>query len=231
MTSNFNRGALVAICGLDGAGKTTQIERVATRLSADYPVYKTRQPTEWFRQLQIVQDFKDKIGDQPELYLAELALLSATDRLRHHRLEVEPQLQAGKLVITDRHVVSTYTSFLASGFKDVAWLRSINRYSLIPDLVVYLDVEPETVVARVRSRPEFKEQEVDVDLVAKTRHYYLSRPWGDDLIPNYQVLDGTLPQEEIERRIIALIERTMSDRHGEPAPSGESEEKQTLNVD
>lgn len=204
----FNkRGLLVALCGLDGAGKTTQLERITTRLSATRNIYKTKQPTDWFREMELVQDFKNLLGDQSELLLGELALLSATDRLRHHRLEVEAELSKGNLVLTDRHIVSTFTSFLASGFTDVEWLKSINRYSLIPDLVVFIDVPPETVIARVKTRTEIKKQEIDLDLVIKTRQAFLDRPWGDDLIPNYHIVDGTAHPDEVEKNILALIDQ------------------------
>lgn len=231
MIPTGSRGTLVAVCGLDGAGKTTQIQRLKGRLAEKYDVYTTKQPTDWFRNLAIVQDFKDLIGDQPEILLAELALLSATDRLRHHREEVEPQLQAGKLVLTDRHVVSTFTSIMASGFVDCEWLRSINRYSLIPDLVVYLDVEPATVVSRVRARKDFKEQEVDLDLVTKTRELYLSRPWGDDLIPNYRIVDGQQAEDGIEQQIVSLIEQTVGARDWRSPPCSAHQEKAQLRLD
>lgn len=206
MTKPFNRrGLLVALCGLDGAGKTTQIERITAKLAATRNVYKTKQPTDWFREMELVQNFKNLLGDQSDLLLAELALLSATDRLRHHRLEVEPELAKGNLVLTDRHIVSTFTSFLASGFTDVEWLKSINRYSLIPDLVIFIDVSAETVIARVKTRTEIKKQEIDLDLVIKTRQAFLDRPWGDDLIPNYHVVDGSAHPDEVEKNILTLI--------------------------
>lgn len=205
MNASLYPGILVAICGLDGAGKSTQVERVASTLARTRSVYATKQPTPWFINQPVIQSFQDLVGGQTDTDIAELALLSATDRLRHQREAIEPHLKSGKLVITDRHIVATFTSFMASGFGDVDWLRKINRYSVIPNLVVYLDIEPSVAIARVKGRGDTKKQEVDIDLVARTRDLYLRRPWGDDLIPNYQILDGTLKPDEIERRIIELI--------------------------
>ncbi len=207
MNASLYPGTLVAICGLDGAGKSTQVARLASTLARTRPVYATKQPTQWFISQPVIQRFQDLAGGEGEADIAELALLSASDRLRHQREDIVPHLESGKLVISDRHIVATFTSFMASGFDDVEWLRTINRYSVIPDLVVYLDIEPNVAIGRVKARGDSKKQEVDFDLVSRTRNLYLSRPWGDDLIPNYQVLDGTMEADEIERRIIELIDQ------------------------
>lgn len=187
----MKRGRLIAVCGIDGSGKTTQIDRLQAHLEGHgVPVITTRQPTDRYRRDALVRSALDlevsfaKVGH-------ELALLSAFDRARHLREEVYPRIEQGVSVITDRYVYSTYAYFMARGVADLPWLMSINRAVPEPDATFYLDVPPEIAVARVAARDGSagKREELDVARMSRVRDVFVSESWGTS--ERFHVIDAT----------------------------------------
>jgi dTMP kinase len=207
------RGKLIALCGVDGAGKTTQLLRLSRHLQQRGAVYLTKQPTDWFRQDPVVRAYLNLELPVTELLLSELALFSSADRLRHLRNELEPRLAAGEIVLTDRHILSAYASFLAGGFTDLEWLMSLNRLMPLPDLAIYLDVEPAVACARIMARDgsSRKCQELDQAFLARMRAAFLEQPWGATYLPHYCVIDGSAPPDTVETRIRTVVDGLFAD--------------------
>src|SRR5690554_6701257 len=100
----------IVLEGLDGAGTTTQVERLARSLSGEgHRVHTTREPSDGFVGVLIRQALRRRIVERTGRQLSPetLALLFATDRVDHLRDEVEPALSAGGVVISDRYVHSS----------------------------------------------------------------------------------------------------------------------------
>ncbi|MEV0195748.1 dTMP kinase [Nonomuraea sp. NPDC050691] len=198
---------LIAFCGIDGAGKSTQIARLARSLEPEREVRITRQPSSEYRNSALVRAFVDDriSAEQAPAALREMAVHAAADRLRHVRTEILPHLARGAVVISDRYVYSTYAYFLARGLDDLQWLIELNRHVPEPDLTFYLDISPETAGARVRARDggSHKREEVNAGRMTRAREVFLTRPWGAG--DSYHVIDGTLPEDEVARRISAHV--------------------------
>jgi dTMP kinase len=201
-------GRLIAFCGLDGAGKSTQIERLAPYLRERGTVYLTTLPTKWFREDPAVRAYLNLDLPPTELVMSELALFSSADRLRHLRTELLPRLAAGEIIVSDRHILSAYTSFLANGFKDLDWLMSMNRLMPVPDLTIYLDVDPSLSCKRILDRDisSRKRQELDQEFLARMRAAYLEQAWGPGYLPNYVIIDGSGSAEAIQEKIRTAID-------------------------
>lgn len=140
--------------GLDGSGKTTQIERLHARLEADgQTVVRVREPggtavSERIRTLLLDPD-------APIVPRAELLLFSAA-RAQVCDEVIRPALHRGDVVLADRFFDST-TAYQGGGrgLADTAWLGGFHRFvtdGLVPDLTVYLRLDPETALARRRAR-------------------------------------------------------------------------------
>ncbi len=143
-------GRLVAICGFDGAGKTTQLSSLAASLrAAGKSVVVTKQPTDWYRGRPEVRSFLANGGSVQEA--EDLARLAARDRRAHIEEVIRPAIGMGYVVVTDRYVFSSIAYFLA---RDVSLplLMSLNAPLPRPDLAVYLDVPPATLHERLRAR-------------------------------------------------------------------------------
>jgi len=139
--------------GIDGCGKTTQLELLAENLiKKGYQVLKLREPggTDLSEKLRdILLNSKEEISSITELFLFEAA--------RSHLVHsvIKPALSAGKIVITDRFYDST-TAYQGYGRGlDIKLIEQFNltaANNIIPDLTFYLDVPYQTACQRSTSR-------------------------------------------------------------------------------
>ncbi len=144
------KGALVAFCGIDGCGKTTQL-RLAEAWLAErgQTVVCTRQPTDSYRSHPAVRRyFRTNVAEGGMLNLVRL---SAEDRRRHVREVIEPALAAGSVVLCDRYYYSAEAFFFARGI-DPKVVREQNRGVPKPLLTVYLDVPTRVCRERILRR-------------------------------------------------------------------------------
>jgi dTMP kinase len=144
-----NRGAFICIEGIDASGKTTQAHRLVRSLRQRGldAVYTTEPSTGEIGKLirYYVLDRKKRMPVTME------ALLFAADRIDHVDKEIKPALQKNKIVVCDRYVYSTL-AYQGAANLDLNWIEQINRFALIPDLALFLDVSPEAVNERMQSK-------------------------------------------------------------------------------
>src|SRR5512137_26082 len=98
------KGLFLVIEGLDGSGKTTQTHLLAQKLSKNYPVNLTAEPSRgkigtFIRQCCLYEDKRLPIEAE--------ALLFAADRIEHLQKEIKPAIDEGKIVICDRYIYSS----------------------------------------------------------------------------------------------------------------------------
>lgn len=173
LTPNKNIGKLITFCGLDGCGKTTQIKLLIEYLeSLEADVFLTKQPTSFVRQSDIFRTFMDTPFHDSFDYRS-LSLLAASDRVQHSNRIILPALQEGRMVISDRYFYSCLSNLRARGYVNDKWIYEISEFIPNPDIAFFLDVDVETAISRVRSRPEEKDRYIDVELQYKLRQEYL----------------------------------------------------------
>jgi dTMP kinase len=151
-------GLLIVFEGGEGAGKSTQVRRLAEVLQTyGRSVVVTREPGATpigARIREIVLDKPDADVAAPLAPRAE-ALLYAADRAHHVATVINPALQRGAIVITDRFVDSSL-AYQGAGrtlpHDEVRWLSSWATGGLRPDLVVLLDVDPVVGLSRAAER-------------------------------------------------------------------------------
>ncbi|HLO17738.1 MAG TPA: dTMP kinase [Anaerolineales bacterium] len=196
-----NPGKLFVFCGLDGSGKTTQVNLLARRLEKEmFSIYLTSEPTPWYLRDPLVQNYFAE-GQIDENGLAALALFSAADRARHVREAIIPNLNAGKMVISSRYVFSAYAYFFARGLRDQTWLETINRYAIDPDLTFFLDLEPEVALSRISQRGDkAKREEMNLSRIREIRQRFLSFASDD-----FCVLDANRGEDELHQQIISIL--------------------------
>lgn len=212
-------GALVALCGVDGSGKSTQVRLLAEHLQRTHRVHTTRQPTTAFREDPMMRALMHGLVTGQEFVEAgpEIGLFAAADRYRHIRTEVVPRLRAGEVVISDRYVYTCYAYSKARGFSDLRWVREINRFVPVPDATFYLDVSAETAARRIMARGDVpREEELDLSAIEQARAVFREQPWGRD--ERYHVLDGTRPVDELAAEIRELTEKALSGKTGLAGP-------------
>ncbi|SER72164.1 dTMP kinase [Natrinema salaciae] len=152
---------LVTLEGLDGSGKTTVWEALHDR----YPdAVFTREPTNdsWYGDA-VYRSIEDDDADP----LAELFLYTA-DHADHLSRLIEPALERGDLVISDRYSDSRFAyqgaSLESATGHDIddplEYVVDVHRpFSIEPDLTIYLDVDPETAATRAGTTNKFERAE------------------------------------------------------------------------
>ncbi|WP_084736490.1 dTMP kinase [Cystobacter ferrugineus] len=152
------RGLLIVLEGLDGAGTTTQVERLAAALKAEgHSVLTTREPSDGPVGVLIRQALTGRVvlpGGAGPLAPETLALLYAADRTDHLRARVLPALEAGQVVLSDRSVLSSLAYQGAS--LPMEWVEAINSHAIPADLTLFVQVSIEVAARRraVRGGPE-----------------------------------------------------------------------------
>lgn len=144
------RGAFIVLEGLDGAGTTTQLERLSSVLRGEgHRVFATREPSDGPIGTQIRQALTGRLvlpqGAGP-LTAETLALLFAADRMDHLAAQVEPALARGELVLCDRYVLSSLA--YQGSTLPMQWVGELNARALAPDLTLFIDVNAATAASR-----------------------------------------------------------------------------------
>ena len=145
----MNGGRLVAFEGIDGCGKSTQLERLAARLRAlDCDVVTTREPTEFPSGQRIREMARSGVPLAAEQELRWFV----EDRRVHVAEVIAPALRAGQIVLTDRYFLSTVAYQGARGLDHEQILADSEAEFPIPDLVVLLEIDPQIGLDRVHAR-------------------------------------------------------------------------------
>jgi dTMP kinase len=206
------RGRFIVLEGLDGAGTTTQAERLAQALRAQgQQVLTTREPSEG----PVGQLLRRALTGQLQRKLTSqaLALLFAADRIDHLQSEVLPALEAGTQVICDRYVLS---SLAYQGVDSpMEWVATLNAEARAPDLTLFLEVDVATAAKRRAARggaPELFEVDALQRKIAQQYQVAIRRQQRKERIVK---IDGTLPLEQVTREALAVL---TSRKWSEPAP-------------
>ncbi|MFA6450564.1 MAG: dTMP kinase [bacterium] len=153
-------GRFIVIEGIDGAGTTTQAALLCGKLrDRGMECELTREPSGGPIG-RLIRDFLEKrITPLRDVYGDEfaerdaLSLLFTADRMDHLYREVIPRLRAGAHVVSDRYLHST----CAYQMKDeghLDWILSLHKYAPAPDLTIYIDLQPQDALARIRMRSD-----------------------------------------------------------------------------
>lgn len=189
--------------GIDGAGTTTQTERLVAHLRArGRRAEATREPTggpigRVLRELLLGQH---RLPGGAGVGGSTMALLFAADRLDHLAREVEPLLAAGSDVVSDRYLLSSLA--YQAEETDRAWVASLARGVRRPELTILVDL-PIAVAAERRQRAGRPVERYDADsYLARVAENYreLAREHGA------VVIDGTGTPDEVGQAIAALAD-------------------------
>ena len=172
MRKNETPGFLITFCGLDGCGKTTMMKRLIAELQKDHGIFATKQPTKAVRNSEIFRTYMD-CPDHDAFDYRSLSLLAASDRLQHVNKVIEPEMNQGKIVLSDRYFYSCLSNLRARGFEEDTWIYEIAKSVIKPDIAFFFDLPVEEAIARVRCRPNEKNRYIDIELQNRLRKEYI----------------------------------------------------------
>ena len=199
----MKQGKFIVIEGLDGSGKSTQIQRLADYFkSRDEKDYITAEPTDFETGAYLRRILAE--SQEKNMYLqAALFLADRLEHITHPEFGIKKHLNEGYVVICDRYY---YSSFAYQGTAtDMDWVMHINlacKEILTPDLCIFLDVNPDTCKERIcqlREKPELYEK--SVDLMRKIRENFLSVLKRLQQEQNIVIIDANKKLEDVEKEI------------------------------
>jgi dTMP kinase len=193
----------IVLEGIDGAGTTTQTERlVATLAAAGRQAHATREPSTGpiGRLLREMLQGGFAAGAQP-VDGGTMALLFAADRRDHLQREIEPTLARGLDVVSDRYLLSSLAYQAEEANR--AWVEGLARGIRTPDLTILLDVPVECAADRRRAAGRITERYDADETQRRVAENYraLAR-----LHPSVVVLDGSGGIDEVAAAIAAVVE-------------------------
>ncbi|MCK4440229.1 dTMP kinase, partial [Candidatus Bathyarchaeota archaeon] len=175
--------------------KTTQTKLLVERLrEKGYDAMYTAEPSS----RKIGQFIKEYClhGEKRVSSIVE-ALLFAADRFEHVEKEVVPALNEGKLVVSDRYVYSSLAYQGAAGL-DLEWIEEINEHAIRPDLAVFIDVETETVIRRLKPKKSVME---NLETQRKVREVYIGFVEKGELVR----INGNKSKQEVADNILTVV--------------------------
>src|SRR5699024_2371756 len=201
-------GFFIAIEGGDGSGKTTQIKRISRALADDgYHVESTREPggTELGTKIRSVLFDSDRPSTRTE------ALLFAADRAHHVASLVDPNLDEGNIVITDRYIDSTIAYQAAGRNFDEKTILALSRWAtqrLVPHLTIVLAIEPEAPAERLGKRGQSNYlHEQNQQFHQRVRQTSLAHAHKEP--DRYVALDASAGADELTERLPEAIRRRL----------------------
>lgn len=153
-------GKLIAVEGLDGSGKSTQIHLVYQwLLGKGHRVFFS----EWNSSV-LVREATRKGKKRQLLTPTTFSLIHATDFADRYERQILPLLRAGYLVLCDRYIFTAFARDAVRGC-DRDWLRKMYGFARMPDLTLFFRLPLELALGRIlEGRPQLKYFEAGMDL-------------------------------------------------------------------
>lgn len=208
------KGLFITFEGIEGSGKSTQAQRLYEWLMAQgYSCVFTKEPGGTPVGTKIRNILLDKRTEG--LYKFTELFLYLADRAQNVATIVKPALLSNKIVIADRFGDASF-AYQGAGRgilgKSIKEMNAIASDGLTPDLTILIDIPPANGLSRiVRQRREKDRMELEsIDFHKRVRAEYLKIA---RLFPErVKVIDGALPQNEVEDRVRKLIKPLLPKR-------------------
>jgi len=219
MKSHNYPGRLFIVEGIDGSGKSTQIDLLYKWLIAQgYSVFFS----EW-NSSEMVKS-TTRMGKRKHMFTpTTFSTIHATDFADRLENRIIPLLKAGVIVMADRYAFTAFARDVARGVTR-RWVRNLYDFAPMPDLAYYFRVPLEVSVERIlsaRAQIKYYEAGMDVGLSDDIKESF--RLFQGRIMDEYDamtqefgftVMDGTLPIEDQQREMRAIAQSVLNSAPG-----------------
>ncbi len=208
---NTYNGKLIVVEGIDGSGKSTQIDLLFKWLESQG---KSVYFSEW-NSSDLVKS-TTRLAKQEHMFTpTTFSLLQATDFADRWQNRILPMLKAGAVVLADRYAFTAFARDVTRGV-DPQWVRNLYSFAPQPDVVLYFRVSLDVAVERITSsRAKIKFYEAGMDMGLSDNRITSFRLFQQRIIDeydqmvdefNFTAIDGTLPVQ-VQQKLVRQIAR------------------------
>lgn len=219
---NVYKGKLIVVEGIDGSGKSTQVDLLYKWLRS---LGKSVYFSEW-NSSKLVKS-TTKAGKKKHILTpTTFSLIHATDFADRWENHILPLLRAGVIILADRYAFTAFGRDVARGV-DPQWVRKLYSFALQPDIAFYFRVPMDVSVNRiVSSRAKIKYYEAGKDLGLSDDKVVSFRLFQQRIRDEYEkminefgftVIDGTLPIHVQQQQVRNIVQEVLRDWQGLPA--------------
>ncbi|PAE27306.1 dTMP kinase [Paenibacillus sp. 7884-2] len=202
------RAFFITFEGGEGAGKTTILQAIASRLTdLGYDVITTREPGG----INISEKIRDIIHDPDHTEMEERteALLYAAARRQHLVEKVLPALEQGKVVLCDRFIDSSLAYQGYARGLGIDEVFSINQFVIgdcMPDLTLFFDITPKKGLERIAANKDRERNRLDLENLKFHEMVYEGYQILKDKFPNrIQTIDADQSIDIVEQAVLDRI--------------------------
>jgi dTMP kinase len=206
-------GRLIAVEGLDGSGKSTQIYLLKRWLEAEgIKVYFS----EW-NSSELVKSATSKGKKRELLTPMTFSLIHATDFADRYERHLLPLLRAGYIVLCDRYIFTAFARDVTRGCSP-DWVRGLYSFAAQPDITMFFKTDLEVSLNRIlEGRPKLKFFEAGMDLRLSTDPYESFRIFQGRILDQYVAMSDEFnfvvmnANENIEKQQI-IVRKLVSEK-------------------
>ncbi|BBB48076.1 dTMP kinase [Pelolinea submarina] len=223
LQKNPCKGKLIVVEGIDGSGKSTQIDLI-------YKWLVERGKSVYFSEWNSSPVVKSttRLGKKQKSFTpTTFSLIQATDFANRWENQFLPMLKAGVIVLADRYAFTGFARDVARGV-DPSWVRNLYSFAYQPDLVLYFRVPLDDAIERITfGRAKLKYYEAGMDLGLSDNKVTSFRLFQSRILEEYEkmvdefsfeVIDAVQPVFQQQKHIRRLVSGILRGWHGLPNP-------------
>ena len=225
LRKNDTPGKLIIVEGIDGSGKSTQIDLLYKWLQAQgHSVYFS----EW-NSSALVKSTTKRAKKRKLFTPTTFSLLQCTDFADRWENQILPLLKAGVVVLADRYAFTAFGRDVARGV-DRQWVRNLYSFALQPDIALYFRVPLDEAIQRITSsRASLKYYEAGMDLNLSESRIESFQLFQERILNEYDqmidefgltIVDGTLTVQAQQRLVREIVKQELEGWQGLPIPEG-----------
>jgi dTMP kinase len=176
-------GKLIVVEGTDGVGRSTQVELLKKSLEKNgFAVSNTG-----LRRSKLTQPGLDEAKRGNTLSPLTNSLFYATDFADRLENNIIPALRAGFIVLSDRYFYSIIARDVVRGI-DPKWARDVYGFALIPDIILYLKADIDTLITRIVHGRGFNYWEAGMDIMKEDNLFDSFRKYQACMIDQFDTM-------------------------------------------
>lgn len=226
LNPNTTQGKLIVVEGIDGSGKSTQIDLLYKwLLSQGYSVYFS----EW-NSSDLVKSTTKAAKKAKAFTPTTFSILQCTDFADRWENTIYPLLKAGVIVLADRYAFTAFARDVARGV-DPEWVRNMYSFAIKPDAAIFFRVPLDIAIERItaaRASLKYYEAGMDIGLsenINESFKLFQGRILGeyDKMVNEFglTVIDGTLLVKDQQKKFRNIVKKVIKGWEGLPNPNKE----------